>query len=297
MREPLVPVVRGAHEAAGRPPRRSPAPPCSLHDSATNARSPSRIVVRARARGPSKPSRRSVVERQLEVVALGPGDRLVVAVGRVVPVDLAAAVVEHRLAVEVDLDRAVDAAHRAQQHVVGVVVGRRAAVGVASARARGATGRSAARRGRSPSPSGCPTWSPGPSCPAGSGGRRARSGRRGRGGSRRRRGRASRRRPMARPCAAGTSTRRCRSARRARCTRSPTGRRTRRSAGTGCRPAGRRRRAGARSCDQLPRALERRQVGGVAQQRLADALAEDAGLAARGAEDRPLALGPPRTCA
>ena len=44
---------------------------------------------------------------------------------------------------------------------------------------------------------------------------------------------------------------------------------------------------------------QRRRVRGVAQQRLADALAEDAGLAARGAEDRPLvlaaaALGAPR---
>ena len=41
-----------------------------------------------------------------------------------------AAVVEHRLAVEVHLHLAVHAAHGAQQHVVGVVVGRRAPVRV-----------------------------------------------------------------------------------------------------------------------------------------------------------------------
>src|SRR4051794_7698986 len=38
----------------------------------------------------------------------------------------------------------------------------------------------------------------------------------------------------------------------------------------------------------------RRAIGGIAQQRLADALAEDAGLAARRAEDRPAALVAPR---
>ncbi len=42
--------------------------------------------------------------------------------------------------------------------------------------------------------------------------------------------------------------------------------------------------------DQLAAAAQRRRVGRVAQQRLADALAEDPGLAARRAEDRPLAL-------
>ena len=43
---------------------------------------------------------------------------------------------------------------------------------------------------------------------------------------------------------------------------------------------------------RLGRGGERWRVGGVAQERLADPLAEDAGLAAGGAEDRPLVLAP-----
>ena len=56
--------------------------------------------------------------------------RLVVAGRRCTPSRRRPAVVEARLAVERHLHLAVDAAHQAQQHVIGVVVGRRAPVGV-----------------------------------------------------------------------------------------------------------------------------------------------------------------------
>ena len=70
-------------------------------------------------------------ERDGEVARrLGAPDADVVARVPVGPLDVLAAVVEHRLAVHVHLDEAVDAAHRAQQDVVGVVVGRRPAVRV-----------------------------------------------------------------------------------------------------------------------------------------------------------------------
>ena len=146
-----------------------------------------------------------------------------------------AAVVEARLAVERHLHLAVHAADQAHQHVVGVVVGRRAAVGVgalvlvvpgadqqhvahddpAAARAPARlehvrAGQVAARRrhldvGRAPA------------------------------GTCRRRGRASRRTRSASRSAAGRATRCSSSAPPARTSRSPTGSRTRRSAGTGWR--------------------------------------------------------------
>ncbi len=67
---------------------------------------------------------------QLEVAALGGRDELVVARPGVLPRGMAAPVVEHRLAVQDGLHLAVEAAHRAQQDVIGVVVGRHPAVGV-----------------------------------------------------------------------------------------------------------------------------------------------------------------------
>lgn len=60
---------------------------------------------------------------ELDVRARCGGDTFVVALAGVLPARLAAAVVENRLAVEHQLDLAVDAAHHAQEHVVGVVVG------------------------------------------------------------------------------------------------------------------------------------------------------------------------------
>ena len=67
-------------------------------------------------------------ERQLRRPALGRRAGLAVAVADVLPGRVAAAVVEDRVALQLDLDRAVDAAHGAQQDVVGVVVGGGAAV-------------------------------------------------------------------------------------------------------------------------------------------------------------------------
>ena len=67
---------------------------------------------------------------QLDVGARGFGDALVVVAAGVGPLAGLAAVVEARLALQHELHLAVDAAHRAQQHVIGVVVGRRPAVRV-----------------------------------------------------------------------------------------------------------------------------------------------------------------------
>ena len=69
-------------------------------------------------------------ERQRERLALGRADRLAVAGAAVLPGDALAPVVHARLALHVHLDAPVHAAHRAQQDVVGVVVGRRAPVRV-----------------------------------------------------------------------------------------------------------------------------------------------------------------------
>ena len=62
-------------------------------------------------------------------VGAGPGDRLTVGLGRVLPRRGAAAVVESRFAVHHQLDGAADAAHRAQQDVLGIPVHRGAPVG------------------------------------------------------------------------------------------------------------------------------------------------------------------------
>ena len=67
-------------------------------------------------------------QAQLEALALD--DDLVVVVVGILPATTVAAVVEHRLAHERELDLAVDAADSAQQDVVGVVIGRRPPVGV-----------------------------------------------------------------------------------------------------------------------------------------------------------------------
>ena len=67
---------------------------------------------------------------QLEVHPLRPRDRLAVAGAGVLPVDRQPAVVEGRLALELDLGRPLDALDHPQQHVIGVVVGRRAAMAV-----------------------------------------------------------------------------------------------------------------------------------------------------------------------
>ena len=62
-------------------------------------------------------------QRQLQVLALGRGDSYAVAVAGVLPLDWNAAVLELWFALHLHLYMAVDAAHRPQQHVVGVGVG------------------------------------------------------------------------------------------------------------------------------------------------------------------------------
>ena len=61
-------------------------------------------------------------------VTAGPRDRLAVGLGRVFPRGGDAVVVESRLAVHHQLDRAAHASHRAQQDVLGVPIHRRAAM-------------------------------------------------------------------------------------------------------------------------------------------------------------------------
>src|SRR5215472_17377780 len=67
-------------------------------------------------------------QREPEVFPLGPDHGLPVAPVGVAPAGALTPVVEHRLAVEGELDRSVHAAHRPQQGVLGVIVGRRPAV-------------------------------------------------------------------------------------------------------------------------------------------------------------------------
>ena len=177
-----------------------------------------------------------MVRRSSRSMPSAVADRLVVAVARRTPTSrLDRAVVEHRLAVEAHLDRAVHArapcaAARARRR------SRSASAGAsASARRRGATARcSSASRTMSQPVARLPASSRAPSCPAGSA---APAGTVHVAGAEpeqpRRRGRGSRRRRSASPTAAGTSTRPTRSAPPARTTRSRTGTRTPRSAGTG----------------------------------------------------------------
>ena len=100
------------------------------------------------------------------------------------PTGRSSAVVEDGLAVERELHLAVHAAHRPQQDVLGVVIGGSPSLGAGALLLVAPRARSAARRGRSPSRSACPSWSRGPSCRAGSGGRPERSRPPGRSGSR-----------------------------------------------------------------------------------------------------------------
>ena len=241
--EPLVPVVGRLDEPRRRPRRRSSGPAWSENASATNAVSPSCSVVSARTREPSKPTRRSVVSVSLVGQPSARGHGLAVAVADVLPLRVAAAVVEDRVALHLDLDRAVDAAHRAQQDVVGVVVRGRAAV-----RARALVGvvpRADQQHVADDQPAavGPPRGLEDHRARAGSGARRGPSCRPARAGTCPRRGPAARRTRSARRSAAGTSTRSRRSGRRARTSRSRRGSRSPRSAGTARRAGDRRSRA------------------------------------------------------
>jgi hypothetical protein len=127
--EPVLPVVRGPDEppvglvvVAGRvvlaPGQRAEAHVALLHQ---------------RPRGHPRALDAEVHVRdqaQLHVGAVRCRGGLVVGLARVGPLRARAPVVEDRIAVELDLNLAVDAPDRAQEDVVGVVVGGRAPVGV-----------------------------------------------------------------------------------------------------------------------------------------------------------------------
>ena len=182
-------------------------------DSAPKCDSPSFSRVRPRRSGPRS---RSAVggqgQRQVRCPSRSTDDLGVAALG-ILPLAALAAVVEHRLAVQRELDLAVDAPHGAQQHVLGVVVGgrRRCACCRSVVVVPGPHDQHVAH---DQPPVGVSRWSPGPSCPAGSAGRPAPPRRPGRPGTT----------PAARSriapntlgrvqASGGTSTRPCRSAR------------------------------------------------------------------------------------
>ena len=98
----------------------------SAHESAQNSRSPALSTCRARTRLPSIPSARSVGRRMVWPAPVASAacrlpSTSVHSAGR-------AAVVEDRLADELDLDAPVEALDGAHEQVVGVVVGGRAGV-------------------------------------------------------------------------------------------------------------------------------------------------------------------------
>ncbi len=126
--QPSAPEVRGPAHARGRVLVRQ-----------------RRVVVRPRQRDEVAIALLHLVERQRRtsfepqahagrqseggVVLASAGDGLAVAGARVLPCRVGPAVVEHGLAVHLDVDAAVDAAELAHQHVFGHDVGRRTAIG------------------------------------------------------------------------------------------------------------------------------------------------------------------------
>jgi hypothetical protein len=129
--QPVLPVVRGPDQPAagvGVAERRLVAGPGQRHEVMLtlphpgSGHGPAALEAKPHVGGQGQPG-----------VGVGggrPADALRVVPVGVLPAPRVCAVAEHRLAVEGDLDLAGDAADRAQQHVVGVVVGRRAAVRV-----------------------------------------------------------------------------------------------------------------------------------------------------------------------
>ena len=174
-------------------------------------------------------------QRQLDPVGLADG--VPIGLADVPPRPLAAPVVESGLAVDFEVDEAVEAAEDAKQDVLGLPVARGADVPVASGRRRDARARSATRRAPRATRWACPRSSPGSWFPAGSDGRQAPSGPPAPRGTVPRDGRGSPRRRPARPSAAATSTRRSRSAPRAHRPRSRTAGRSPRSVETDFRQA------------------------------------------------------------
>ena len=144
------------------------------------------------------------------------------------------AVVEHRLADDLDLHLALDAFDHPHEQVVGIEVGRRARVALSRARCR-AIRRSPARRPRGSSPVASSMSSRSCSSRGYSAGQPAHTAHTVRRATIPPRGRAARRRPMASRSTAGTSTRSTRPRRPARRCGSPTGSHSRRSAETASR--------------------------------------------------------------
>ena len=127
--EPVLPVVGGPDEAAvglGEVLRRWVLAPVQ------RAVHPLPLLHPVARRRPSalEPEPQVGPELQLDGAALGTGNALVVTGAHVFPARGLAPVIERRVAIEHDLDLAVDAAHSPQQHVIGVVIGRGAPMGL-----------------------------------------------------------------------------------------------------------------------------------------------------------------------
>jgi hypothetical protein len=99
----------------------SGAPSASAQESAQNTRSPAASTCRARTCVPSIPRARSDRRRTVAPPACRVGEVAASLDER--PRRLLAALVEHRLAHELDLHGALDALHGPHEHVLGVVVG------------------------------------------------------------------------------------------------------------------------------------------------------------------------------
>ena len=230
--QPAAPVVGGHRDPLARVLAAQPDPPAraSIRARRTAAR-PRSGVCRARARLPSIPIRRSEVSRIVVVAVARPPRRfqssptISHSAGR-------APVVEHRLADGLDLHLALRALDGPHEHVVGVVVGRAGACARSCRRARRATARWSARRARPASPTASSRSSRASSSPARSAPTAGPRSRTDRGGTRPRAGRAASRTRWGSRSAARTATRRSRRARPAPRCGSPTGTRSRRSAGT-----------------------------------------------------------------
>ncbi len=127
-RQPVLPVMRGPHQPAVgvvEGARRRRAAPGQGHEAA--------LALLEHGAGDGARALEADVEvagqRQLLLGAGARAGALVIARLGIRPRAEGAAVVEHRLAIHDQLDRSVHAAHRAQQDVLGVVVGGRAALG------------------------------------------------------------------------------------------------------------------------------------------------------------------------
>ena len=159
----IAPSASSASAGAARP---------SAHDSAQNALSPLVSTCRARAAPPSMPISMSVLSRNAVPGAVGRVGAVALVVDQG-PRGRDPAVVERRLADELDLDRALEALDGADEQVVGVVVGRRPGVRGHGVRALPGPHRQRVVHQR-PSRPACARWSSGRWCRARRCGRSAR---------------------------------------------------------------------------------------------------------------------------